>query len=249
MRGYDYRDAMAWADRGWVLVAEDDGPSGRFFETALTSMGCRVDLAISGHSALAQARDHAYALLLLDRHLPDSGAEDILATLRADAAAASCLSPALATSAELDTAQRKHLRALGFADILLKPVGLAALKAMLDIWLPLQPGIAEPVLDDASGLGSSGTTDALAALRELFIPELESLRRDLDQNACQDNQAFGECLHRLLASCSLCGAPALGDAVRKLKRQLDAGAPISDTDLQAFRALVSTTIAALHAPE
>lgn len=224
-----------------VLVAEDDGPSGQFFISALQDMRCRVDLATTGQQALELARNTCYGLLLLDCHMPDFGAIRILSALREDAVAASHACPAIATSAELDPVEQAHFRQTGFADALLKPVSLETLRQSVKTWLPAMP--SEPVLDDNAAIANSGSAASVAALRELFIRELSRLLCELDQLA--QNGGLSETLHRLLASCGFCGANALAAATARLKRQLDTHAPVAPADMQQFRDTLSTTLDAL----
>lgn len=224
-----------------VLVAEDDGPSGQFFTTALQDMHCRIDLATTGQQALELARSTHYDLLLLDCHMPDFGAVRILSALHEDPAAASHTSPAIATSAELDPVEQSHFRQIGFADALLKPVSLEALKESVMASLPSMP--SESVLDDAAAIANSGSAASVAALRELFIRELSRLLCELDHQA--QNGTLSETLHRLLASCGFCGASALAAATAKLKRRLDTHASVASADMQQFRDTLSTTLDAL----
>lgn len=228
--------------RARVLVAEDDGPSGLFLVTAFGDMQCRVDLADSGQQALQLARDHAYDLLVLDCRMPDFGAIRILSALREDTSAASHDSPAVATSAEMGIAEQGHLRQIGFVDALLKPMALDTLREVVETWLPHAP---QPLLDDATAIDNSGSAESAAALRKLFAHELSRLSRELDQQASQSRE-LSERLHRLLASCGFCGANALAEATRKLKRQLDradaTGVPV---EMQQFREILSSTLGAL----
>ncbi len=234
--------------RARVLVAEDDGPSGRFFSIAFRGMHCRVDLATTGEQALRLARGHRYDLLLLDCRMPDFGAVHILSVLRGEPDAASHASPALATSAELDPAQGNQFRHIGFAGTVLKPVSLETLRRIAEAHLPAMPESAGPILDDASALDNSGSVESVSALRKLFVRELDRLSGELDRKACRGAE-LSERLHRLLASCGFCGATALAAATRRLKRKLDEGAPVSDRDLQQFRDVLSGTLEALAQAE
>ncbi len=227
--------------RAHVLVAEDDATSGRFFTDALETMHCRVDLVVTGADALATARANHYDLLLLDCRMPDFGAIRILSVLSAEPDAASTGSTALATSAELDSAQRRHLRQIGFVDALAKPISLQTLTRTVDTWLPALPG---PVLDDAAAISKSGSVESVEALRQLFMRELSVLGSELDAQACRGHE-LSERLHRLLASCGFCGANALADAARRLKRQLDADTPVTASEMQQFRQTLAATVDAL----
>lgn len=232
-----------------VLVAEDDGPSGQFFKAALKGFGYQVDLRGDGPSALAQAREHRFDLLLLDCRMPHAGAVHILSALRDDPEAASHAAPALATSAEMDAALQHHLRQMGFADAIAKPVTVAALRSVVQAQIqpPRNQVLSEcpTLLDDDAALATSGGADAVRALRELFGGELYRLADELDTLAMRPAE-LDERLHRLLASCGFCGADALAVASRRLKRQLDGGTEPSSAELQQFRDVLMATQQALE---
>lgn len=223
-----------------VLVAEDDGPSGQFFKSALENLGCRVTLASDGLAALGQARGHCFDLLLLDCRMPGASALRILTHLRTEPDAASHAAPAIATSAELGATQRRKLQQAGFADALAKPVSLAALDTCVRPLLPT----AVLLLDDQAALQSSGSPDAVSALRGLFATELRRLANELDMLADRPD-ALAERLHRLLASCGFCGADALADASRRLKQAVQHHASPRPAELEHFRQVLVHTLQAL----
>jgi len=238
-------DNSATSPHATILVAEDDGPSGLFLRTAFEDLGCRAVLEIDGNAALARARTHRFDLLLLDCCMPGAGASRILSVLRADPQAASAVTPAIATSAELDAPAQCRLLEEGFAGSLLKPVTLARLRTLVE---PLLPGFesASTLLDDAAAAQTSGTPEAVQALRGLLARDLRHMASDLDQLAT-DPVELGKQLHRLLASCGFCGTPALADATRQLKRCLDARSAPSSDALERFRDALMRTLQALEA--
>lgn len=230
--------------RATVLVAEDDGPSGLFLQTALEDMGCRAVVEADGCAALMHAREYRFDLLVLDFFMPGAGALRILAALRTEAAAASRATPAIATSAELDTTRQRQLRQAGFIGMLPKPLTLASLHGIVEPLLP-EPNLASnPLLDDAMAVHTSGTPDAVNALRALFAQDLRRLANDLDTLARDPHELHAH-LHRLLASCGFCGTPALADASRRLKQCTgDDRAPPAG-ELEHFRATLMHTLQAL----
>lgn len=67
-----------------ILVVEDEEPIRELVATALRFAGFRVTTAIAGREALAEARNAAYALLVLDVNLPDLDGFAVCRKLRAD---------------------------------------------------------------------------------------------------------------------------------------------------------------------
>ena len=111
-----------------ILVVEDDQETaGRLMEE-LTTSGYQVDLAASGSEALRYGAAHDYAVITIDRMLPDIDGIAVMRQLRDDGVAA----PFLIISAlgEIDDRVR-GLRA-GGDDYLVKPFSSLELLARLE---------------------------------------------------------------------------------------------------------------------
>jgi two-component system OmpR family response regulator len=67
-----------------ILVVEDEEPIRELVATALRFTGFRVETADSGRRALAEARNNAYDLVVLDVNLPDLDGFALCRKLRAD---------------------------------------------------------------------------------------------------------------------------------------------------------------------
>ncbi|AIF48348.1 histidine kinase [Dyella japonica A8] len=225
-----------------ALVADDD-PSSRFFLVeALRSLGLDAQSCPDGPSAITLARKEAFDLLLLDCRMPGAGAEEVLTVLRNDPEARSTDCTAVATSADMDLAERQRLLSVEFSEVLQKPCSLADLRRILAL---VQAGTtATPLLDDALAIATMGDADVVKAMRTLLRAELASLYQDLDALA-DDATALGERLHRLRSSCGFCGAAALGAQATVLQRHLKLGHPGSLAPLSRFRRALLATIEAL----
>lgn len=224
-----------------VLVADDDPASRRFLGDGLRQFGADAETCADGMAALARARHERLDLLLLDCRMPGAGALEVLDALRADPAAASRSSPAVATSAACAARERRRLLDAGFAEVLVKPCDLPALRRALA--LARSDGQA-PLLDDAAALASGGDARTMQALRGLLRSELAALDAELERLAC-DRAAFAERLHRLRSSCGFCGATALGASAAALQqhlREAPAGVPLP---LQALRTSLRETLRTL----
>ena len=235
-----------------VLIADDDPVSLRFLAAALAQSGCEVVAVGDGAAALVAIQTHEFDLLLLDRRMPDLGGAELLVALRARGAA----SPAIATSAEVDTVITAQLRAAGFDDIIEKPTTLARLQHITQPYLHFsatQLGAAEtptapPLLDDAAALAAiGGDTETLYTLRGLLAQELATLEKDLgERDSIIRSEYLRERLHRLRASCGFCGAPALGAAAAQLEQVLRADATNAQSTLVEFIHSCRNTLAALR---
>ncbi|ODV09513.1 MAG: histidine kinase [Rhodanobacter sp. SCN 68-63] len=214
-----------------VLIADDDAASRRFLLDAVRALGADATDCADGAEALGVARNEMFDLLLL----------------RKDAFAASRDALAIATSAELDTAQRALLLAEGFSDVLAKPCRIDDLRRVV----ALAPAYLNrlPVLDDEAALLASGDSTTMRALRQLLQQELLTLCSELDQLG-QDGTALRDRLHRLRSSCGFCGATALSGHVVALQQQLTGARPEQAASaVVRFRGVLMETLRALDRPQ
>lgn len=111
-----------------ILVIEDDPETAGQLVDSLTTDGYEVDLAPSGQDALSRARSADYAVMTIDRMLPDLDGIAVMRRLRDEGIA----TPVLIISAlgEIDDRVR-GLRA-GGDDYLVKPFAFAELLARVE---------------------------------------------------------------------------------------------------------------------
>jgi CheY-like chemotaxis protein len=240
-----------------VLAADDDPVSLHFLAAALRQLDCAVTAVASGGAVLAACAEQEFALLLLDRRMPDLGGAALLRALRERGHR----TIAIATSAELDLAIRAELRAAGYADALTKPLSVDGLARLLGERLPhwQAPSQIQTVaavrsatpdlLDDAAALASvGGDANTLRALRDLLAQELEATIPGIAAaQAPLSAQELRDFLHRLRASCRYCGTPALGAAAARLAAELGADATNQQPTLIDFLDVCARTAAALAA--
>lgn len=111
-----------------ILVVEDEPETAGQIVESLATSGYQVDLAVNGNDALSRGRSTAYAVMAIDRLLPDVDGILVIRQLRADG----IFTPALIISAlgEIDDRVR-GLRA-GGDDYLVKPFAFAELLARVE---------------------------------------------------------------------------------------------------------------------
>jgi two-component system OmpR family response regulator len=111
-----------------ILVVEDDPVTAGQLADSLTANGYQVDLAANGNDALSRGRSDTYAVLTIDRMLPDFDGIAVMQQLRQEGIA----TPVLIVSAlgEIDDRVR-GLRA-GGDDYLVKPFAFAELLARVE---------------------------------------------------------------------------------------------------------------------
>lgn len=222
-----------------VLVADDNPVSLTFFTNALAQFGITAFGATDGKTALESARTDAFDLLLLDARMPGHSGAEVLALLRAQGGP-SRHARALATTADDNEATCASLLGAGFAEVLLKPVSVASLRAALARHLPIlddrhKRDGAEETLDNRGALDVAGGDPAVVlALRGLLARELDELPGELATiHARLDADALRERLHRVDASAGFCGAPSLARAAAVLRSAI-ATSPWPDHAIEDF---------------
>lgn len=211
---------------GKILVADDNPLSLNFFCEAFALAGHEAIAVMDGSAALDAAREQHFDLLVLDARMPGLDGAEVLAGIRADKGVNQS-TPTLLSTADASLG-RNPVCSLGFVDVLHKPIGLAALHALLARHLPRTADRATTgnVLDDTLAMEKTGgDASIIAALRGLFASELDALPDELDRfSATVDREGLYDRLHRLDASAGFCGAPALGKSIAALRERLDADA-------------------------
>lgn len=112
-----------------LLVVEDDAETATALATALTAAGHLVDVAGTGAAALTLAAAHGFAVITLDRMLPDMDGLELLAALRG----AGVEGPVLMISALGDLDQRIAGLRAGGDDYVIKPFDLAEVLVRIEV--------------------------------------------------------------------------------------------------------------------
>jgi two-component system, OmpR family, response regulator len=115
-------------DRRHILVVEDDLETAGQLVDQLTTSGYRVDLAGTGNEALRRGAASEYAVITIDRMLPDIDGIAVMRKLRDDGIAA----PFLIISALGEVDERVRGLRAGGDDYLVKPFSFVELLARLE---------------------------------------------------------------------------------------------------------------------
>ena len=111
-----------------ILVVEDDPETAGQLVESLTSSGYEVDLAASGNEALSRGAACDYAVITIDRMLPDIDGITVMRQLRDDGVAA----PVLIVSALGEVDDRVRGLRAGGDDYLVKPFSFVELLARVE---------------------------------------------------------------------------------------------------------------------
>jgi CheY-like chemotaxis protein len=102
-----------------VLLVEDNEDNLRIYSTILTHAGYTVIEASDGETALAAARGHRPALILMDISIPKIDGWEVTRRLKADGATAGI--PIVALTAHAQPADREMAKAVGCNGYIAKP--------------------------------------------------------------------------------------------------------------------------------
>ena len=111
-----------------ILVVEDDPETAGQLVESLTTSGYQVDLATSGNEALSRGAAGDYAVITIDRMLPDIDGIAVMRQLRDDGVAA----PVLIVSALGEVDDRVRGLRAGGDDYLVKPFSFVELLARVE---------------------------------------------------------------------------------------------------------------------
>jgi signal transduction histidine kinase/CheY-like chemotaxis protein len=120
-----------------VLLAEDNPVNQEVAVELLRSAGLRVDVAETGHQAVAMATRTPYDLVLMDVHMPEMDGLEASRALRAVPSLKHL--PILAMTANAYSEDRDACLAAGMNGHVAKPVDPQALFKVLLRWLPRRP--------------------------------------------------------------------------------------------------------------
>ena len=117
--GYASSAAAALGAGERVLVVDDEPDITALVAYHLAKNGFRVSTAVNGPDALRAVSDEAPSLIVLDRMLPGMSGDEVLATVRANAASREI--PVLMLTAKREEHDRVRGLVLGADDYLTKP--------------------------------------------------------------------------------------------------------------------------------
>ena len=117
-----------------VLVVEDNERNRKLVRTILKHRGLEVVECDDGAPALALAKKHKPALVLMDIQLPTMDGITALGRFRGDAETRDI--PVIAVTASVTPGERERVMAAGFNAYVGKPIDIDAFGALLDRFVP-----------------------------------------------------------------------------------------------------------------
>ena len=229
-------------ERSLVLLVDDHPTNRLVIARQLALAGYASEAAEDGEQGLARWRSGRHALLLTDVHMPRMDGYELARAIRAEEAEAAASgramdrTPIVALTASALKGEAERCLAAGMDDYLAKPVGIPALMATLQRWLPHTiatathaeagaaasplPQLERPLPLDASVLDVlTGGDDAEARL--LLDDFLASTGHDLAElDAARtggDLPALTRQAHKVKGAARIVGAVELGETAGQLE--------------------------------
>ena len=214
-----------------ILVVEDDEINQKVILRQLALLGYAAEIAANGVEALRLWREGCYALLLTDLHMPEMDGYTLADTIRHEEAGRNRI-PILALTANALRGEANRARAAGLDEYMTKPVQLAALRVMLEKWMPQASGSATAAAlpkkkhDQDKSVMDVSVLEALVGddpviVNEFLTDYLASSRDNMEEMhavlAVGDARQVGSLAHKLKSSSRAVGALALGDLCAELE--------------------------------
>jgi two-component system, sensor histidine kinase and response regulator len=158
-------------NRARVLVVENNPLHQKIAVRVLERLGYRVDVAGSGHEALAATANGVYAAVLMDCQMPDLDGFETTTRIRAREEHPR-RTPIIAMTASALTGDRERCLAAGMDDYVSKPMDAATLASVLQRWVPrtnAEPDEVSPTPLAASEWSGAIDEDVLAGQRALEV--------------------------------------------------------------------------------
>ncbi len=255
-------NAIAPRDMAPVLFVEDNPTNRKLTLKQLELLGVPFVVAEDGRQALERWNERDYSLVLTDCHMPYVNGYQLAEAIRSDEALRGIDTPIPIVACTANAAREETERsfAAGMNDILTKPLGLDALRQMIDKWLGPPPANAAEVAESSPNETLSTSADvvdrsilAVYSSGDLAI-ECEIVRDFLNCNA-EDMQELQNGIeaklperiawfaHRIKGAGRMVGAREVGEAAEALEFAGKAG----QHEVSALKDRLDSAVEALDA--
>lgn len=218
-----------------VLIVDDNTINQKLLASILEPTGASITLAVNGQEAIDAFALKLYDLVFMDIHMPKMNGIDATMELRKSGFQV----PIIGLTADAAFLEKGVSSMYGFNTILLKPVDMDAVNQILNDFsegrkiIPSDFTMAdEQQVSDTSQLAVRDLQQALRiadnqeeVAEKLFRMLLDQLPEYLDsahrEFAGRNWKALWEVLHKLHGATSVCGVPALNNAIKKLQKLIE----------------------------
>jgi len=226
---------QALATRQLILLAEDNEMNRQVLLAQLEALGYTADVATDGQQALEKWRLYHYPLLLTDLHMPMLSGYELATSIRREAAlmadSRQDYTRIIAITANALKGEEQKCRSIGMDGYLTKPVELAKLQQLLEMWLPHSNLQAAPELAAAVATTSQLSPICFTTIANFLGPDpqqhqaclqyfvstsLDLINRLAAHAAARQPDELEAVLHQFKAMTKSIGALALSESCKKL---------------------------------
>lgn len=117
-----------------ILLVEDQAFVAKITKINFSELNCNVDIALDGKTAIEQANNNIYDLIIMDIGLPDIDGYEVTKKIRLSELNANV--PIVALTAHADDESQKRCIQSGMNGILIKPLLKEKAQSLLDTYIP-----------------------------------------------------------------------------------------------------------------
>lgn len=220
-----------------ILVVDDHEAVQHAIQHQLDALGCRTAIAGTGEAALEQFRPSAFDMVLLDCDLPGIDGYTVAQRMRDMEQQQGQRTPIIAISASTDDTHRVRCFDSGMDGVLAKPLRLAALREMIDLWCA--HGNAVPSATPSSEAVASAAL--IAIYQESMTADLKSLAHGV---MTRDIAQARHAAHRIAGAAAVVDRLRTRDLAAELERRLSAPSGEVTPDVHALLAELQSAHAA-----
>jgi len=238
-----------------ILFVEDNPTNRKLTMMQLERIGVPCEVAENGQEAFDLWLKQPFSLVLTDCHMPIMDGHQLARAIREEEAREPGRPPVpiIACTANIGQDEANRALAAGMNQVLTKPIGLDALKNMLDTWLgspgqieetrhevPPAEEHAEPVIDRSTlEIYSQGDLAVEIGILQDFLhseeEDMQALQKAVNEQNAKDARWY---THRIKGAGRMVGAIPLANAAEALENQAKQEAPLQEAFAilqQAFR--------------
>jgi PAS domain S-box-containing protein len=227
-------------DKTRVLVVEDQLLAAKVAQSIISNLGCSVDVAPDGKTALRFVSENKYDLIFMDVGLPDTTGYEVTKQIRANEWKLDEHIPIVALTAHIDTENKQACIYSGMDAVISKPLMANTAKDILNAFVPARNTeeadkkvfdkeklllLQGEVIDEAEGITKMNGDEKAA--KEMMLILIEGLKEEtpniVKAKANDDWKTISAIAHKLRGGCSYCGVPRLRQACANIEDYLNNG--------------------------
>jgi two-component system, OmpR family, aerobic respiration control sensor histidine kinase ArcB len=213
-----------------ILLVEDHPIAAKISGSILSDLGCQVDIAEDGKTALEWVEKKFYDLIFMDIGLPGMSGYEVARRIRSNNIRSIAQIPIVALTAHADGDNKQHCIDVSMNTVVTKPLRKQQAQSILDAFIMqrkkyVEKNKAEKVVDfeyakKLLGGDESVIFEALEMLVGSFPLEVEKIQAAYQEKNWEKLQAIA---HKLQGGSSYCGTLRLKSVCSELEDYIESG--------------------------